>query len=511
MPEKNEKNPAKKRNWKKTVLFLLIPLVVIIFILEIVFRISGTGGTALDPSVYKNVPGDLTPRQDLIHTEPHTGISYQIVINEQGFRGKGKITGRPCKILCLGDSSMLGYGVDEGYTAPDLWRKWTEIEWPGIFDVLNAGSIGYTIDDELAYMKEKGVKILPDAVYLEIFYNDVNEKVWREQTGSGTQREFRKKALPYTFLRSLFLKSAFYQGVRYGLIMAMVKAGKWFPANRMDMMEVAMYPSKHKEAWDEYDRKLEEFIDFLRGKNIPLVVIITPHQYQVHKWAYPEADYYGVREFQDHILEILEKKDVPAVDLMPVFREEMKKIPSLYLTGGMYDEHLNGTGQYVKAREAYPVMMNVLEKNGFYNFYNEYDNAEKSGETHLGRKWISHDDSRCLVTRDDAEITFNGISAGRNPEIVFANHYRGDNPESAILEITVRTMFPDETGRHLIRTFEYKPPPEARIFLPLEDFAEKKISVKWGVRKSEKAGKEKQKSGNLFIMSPMMIDDKISE
>ena len=83
--------PVKKSRKMRLIIFISAPAVFLIILCEIIFRIMGWGAFQLDPTVYKNVPGDLTPRQDIIQHHPYMGISYHIVVNEQGFRGAGKV------------------------------------------------------------------------------------------------------------------------------------------------------------------------------------------------------------------------------------------------------------------------------------------------------------------------------------------------------------------------------------------------------------------------------------
>jgi len=492
----------RKRKLLKTLLFIFLPLLLLLFFGEALLRLSGFKGYQLDPTVYRNVPGDMTPRQDFIHYNPHTGVSCHIRINKQGFRGKGLLDkDRPCTILCLGDSSMMGYGVDEGYSAPDLLREWIDMDYPGIFEVINAASIGYTIDDELDFLREKGPRIDPDVVLLEIFYNDVTEKEWRTRSGWGTQREFRRARMPYTPLRSLMIRSALFQALRNGLIELLLKSGKYFPPNRTDMMDVAMYPSKHPQPWQSYDSVLRDFIDFLEKRKIPLLVAVTPHQYQLHSWGHPIASYEGERQYQDHFLELLREKGVPAVDLMPVYQSSMKEIPSLYLTGGMYDEHPSSAGQYIKAREMYSRLTEILEKKGFYNFYRHFDEATTTGKAHTGRLWVSRGDAPSLVLEQGSTALFRDIPLGAHPVLRFYAvmpwYSKGGDPS---LRILVRDMKTAEEMETFSRVFKESKKEKTSVFeIPLVPFAGRSISVKWSVE----AGDD---GASVCIMAPIIME-----
>ncbi|HOE64053.1 MAG TPA: GDSL-type esterase/lipase family protein [Candidatus Sumerlaeota bacterium] len=500
--------PVKKSRKMRLIIFISAPAVFLIILCEIIFRIMGWGAFQLDPTVYKNVPGDLTPRQDIIQHHPYMGISYHIVVNEQGFRGAGKVrTERPCRILCLGDSSMMGHGIDEGYTAPDYLRNWLEQDFPGIFDVLNAGSIGYTIDDEFAYWKEKGAALKPDAVALEIFYNDVNEKEWRMRSGWRTQREFRKTRFPYTPIRSLMLRSRLFQGLRSAVIAILVKSGRYFPPNRTDMMEVAMRPSKHPEAWEPYETELKKFIGAVRAESVPLVAAITPHQYQLHRWGYPVMDYFGARDFQDRLIALLNEEKVPAIDLLPIYQREMGNLPSLFLTGGLYDEHPDAAGQYIKAREIYAELKKALESQGFFNFYAGFDKAEVSGKATTGRLWVPHGDAPSLVMHFGARLAYRHLKLGENPSLVLqpvSPWY--SKKDSATLEVLVTDETTSQTKTFKFETSkksgERKPP----VIVPLEGYENKTVCVEWKIKDEPAASGVGEPA--LCIMAPVLINQR---
>ena len=495
---------SRKRSMLKIALFILVPIIALLILGEIFVRILGLGSPELDPTVYSNVPGDLTPRQDIVHRHPQTGVEYHIRINKYGFRGEGvPDDDRPGCVVCLGDSSMMGYGVDEGHTAPDYIRRWLDLDFPGVFSVINAASIGYTIDDELSYMKEKGASLDPDFVLLEIFYNDVTEKQWREQTGAGLQREFRRSGMTYTRGRSLLLRSALYQFFRSSMIKIMIRMGKFFPPNRTDAMDVVMHPSKHKQAWRDYDEALMEFIDFVRESGASPIVSITPHQYQVHEWGYPFGDYFGERDFQDHVLEVLEEKDVPAVDLMPPYLEAMKHIPSVYKTGGLYDEHTDAAGQYIKAREMYDALAESLKKKGYLNFYNELSDAEIRGAVRKGRLWIPENDAPCLAMEPGSSVLYRNVKTGEDPVLRFKPVYSSESGP----ELRLRISLVYENQQITIHEESLNPGQDKAGEMrevSLKDYPSSKMALKWEL--SAKGESKKDYEPELFVKSPLLID-----
>jgi|GEM_PF-1391630 lysophospholipase L1-like esterase len=132
-----------------------------------------------------NVDDDLWERYNVEDAflmwapKPH----YQrgnITINSQGIRDKEYTIQKDknvFRILCLGDSSTFGYGVNLEDTYHSLLEDRLNREFgrTGIrFEVINAGVTGYTSSQGLAFYKLKGFKYKPDIV---TFYFGINERV----------------------------------------------------------------------------------------------------------------------------------------------------------------------------------------------------------------------------------------------------------------------------------------------------------------------------------------------
>jgi lysophospholipase L1-like esterase len=430
----------------KAVLFIVVACVGFFVLLEALLRVFGYSGYQIDFGVYRNVPGDITPRQRLVHRVPSVGVEYPITINSQGFRGAGRI--RPesaARILCLGDSSTMGYGVGDAETYPARLATFLDGTFPGVFDVLNAGSIGYTISDELGYLEEKGDVVKPDVVILEVFYNDVIEESFRKET----QRDFRRNALPYTALKSLLLKSAVYHVLRNAYVLALAKAGRYFPENPIDKMDMAMFPERFPKEWKAYESKLEKLVQYVRARNMSLLLLISPHQYQVYSWGYPFGAYYHARGYQDRIIEIAKRLGIPYVDLLPAFQEEAKRDQAVFLTYGLYDEHESDIGQLLKARAVFAALMEVLEQDGFYNLYGRFEEAQirrlsGDGAVFRGRQWRSRGDAPSLILRPDVAIEFPGLKMREHSWLRFS---AGIAPWSRVTDqLSLRVLAADRSS-----------------------------------------------------------------
>jgi lysophospholipase L1-like esterase len=433
---------------RKALLFSACACIAFLALCEGALRLFGYSGYQIDFGVYRNVPGDITPRQRLVHEVPSVGVTYEITINSQGFRAPGRLRPKtPCRVLCLGDSSTMGYGVGDRETYPARVATFLEGAFPGIFDVINAGSIGYTINDEMSYLQEKGDMIKPDVVILEVFYNDVIELSFRKQS----QRDFRRKALPYTPLASMMLKSALYQSLRNAYVLALARAGRYFPENPTDKMDMAMFPQRFPKEWEAYERELEKLADYLKARNIPLLLLISPHQYQVYSWGYPFGSYYDQRGYQDRIIEIARRVGIPYVDLLPILREEAKEEQAVFLTYGLYDEHESDIGQLLKARAVYPALLTVLENNGFYDFYARFDRAtirslSQNGGVLRGRQWRSRGDAPSLLLRPNVALKFSNVHITQDSWLRFATGVAPWLKQARSVPLRLRVVAADESS-----------------------------------------------------------------
>ena len=86
--------------------------------------------------------------------------------NSLGFRSS-ELEGEKQTIAVLGDSIIFGYGVENSETLPARLN-----ELLPVYNVLNAGTPGYHIEQEAALYKEKIKPLNPAALILVFYWND---------------------------------------------------------------------------------------------------------------------------------------------------------------------------------------------------------------------------------------------------------------------------------------------------------------------------------------------------
>ena len=95
-----------------------------------------------------------------------------IVMNGEGFFDSQHQVTKPQgkkRILFLGDSFTIGFGVSRKNRYTDRIREYLGPE----YEVINMGMWGWSTDQELLVLKEKGLKYSPDVVVLAMFLDDI--------------------------------------------------------------------------------------------------------------------------------------------------------------------------------------------------------------------------------------------------------------------------------------------------------------------------------------------------
>ncbi|MEW6071443.1 MAG: DUF5989 family protein [Planctomycetota bacterium] len=103
-------------------------------------------------------------------------LDITLEINSRGLRDDPLATiakkENTFRVLCLGDSFVLGYTVDRADLFVDLMEGWYRAEQRRV-EVLNAGTEGYSTDQEALWFRRYGKEYAPDLVLLFPYENDI--------------------------------------------------------------------------------------------------------------------------------------------------------------------------------------------------------------------------------------------------------------------------------------------------------------------------------------------------
>ncbi len=298
--------------------------------------------------------GDLFPNQDGIWTIwPHR--PYHVKTNSDGLRNTKELVkdDKTIRILCIGDSFTFGpYMTNE-----DTWPGWlgnnlgqrlhpeTEVE------VLNAGISGYTISDELAYLKEKGLALKPDLIVLMFYPNDIYDlrrdkrRIFLERPSSPSKKREKFASRLRSFSSEHLALYSFAQLVKQRILLiyaskALSKGDKIDQVNdqtatdqqdpihhkepHKDFRAIYMEPDnpEFQDYYKQYEFYLREIISVTDDARIPLLVVAFPGN--------PELQVSIPHRPHEFLARIASETDTPYLDLLPIFKRE-GDVESLYL------------------------------------------------------------------------------------------------------------------------------------------------------------------------------------
>ncbi|HZM22705.1 MAG TPA: GDSL-type esterase/lipase family protein [Anaerolineales bacterium] len=237
--------------------------------------------------------------------------SIPVNINSHGLRNPETTFEKPLgtiRILNLGDSVAMGWGVRLEDTYGQQLEALLNKQGGGdmSYEVINAGVPGWNLENELAYLQAEGLQYEPDLILLDLtLANDIKGK-------SALLAE--NQPAPIKWLRS---NTYFWPFLSVQL--------RWMEAraqgrDRIDVIEPPTEPDKYfpsdpeSKQWKEFWNQVSA-IDHLAGeKDIPVVLIIFPLEFQVIDESYPTLP-------QDLLTAKATEAGIPAIDPLPAFRQ----------------------------------------------------------------------------------------------------------------------------------------------------------------------------------------------
>lgn len=212
----------------------------------------------------------LKPGQRSITHFGHRAVS----VNSQGMRGDEfspeKPTGR-IRIISFGDSHTYGYGVGQDDTYPAQLHRLLEREFPGRYEVLNAGVNGYGTYQELVYLR-RAARYQPDVVTISSTYNDVLFLNNVHVDGAIAIDAATKQRI----LRSVSLKRFVRSVALYNF--GMEKGAKWLYWRVKDRLVTGTWSTDYPvdETLAKYEVTLLEIIREGQSRGISIIFVI-PH------------------------------------------------------------------------------------------------------------------------------------------------------------------------------------------------------------------------------------------
>ncbi len=284
--------------------------------------IGAEGALRIGGYNYRNVVGDYEegvgwrylPNQK-VTTKAFYGIPTKVTINSLGFRG-GEIgpkdEGRR-RILLLGDSYTLGYGVSDGETIPDYLEASMEKSGHSV-EVINGGIDGTTIFQQRGLYEKYGDALEPDEVILLFCINDLQD-IGNYDNEASLQKGHSE------FVRAF--KRIFYNTAIGDLVMR--TRLDWISRRQEFLIAPSpayAAPTPNKNLFDIYLKEFLELAKKTAAENIPVTLAILPlgphpDDYTIAGWS--------IKTFSEEISAQLEGSNVEVFPLYEKFGEDIRK------------------------------------------------------------------------------------------------------------------------------------------------------------------------------------------
>ncbi len=309
----------------------------------------------------------------------------------------GKKGEKDFRILVLGDSITFGKGVEAEEAFPRVLERFLKKHFDDSYcwEVINAGVSGYGTRQEFAYLKESGLKLMPDVVILGFFPgNDLADnmgwfdktvrdghrihKISLHQLDNPSEKLFvrikiflrqhvmlyslvidRLKSIPS--LRGLLVNLGLLHGLRQGP----KTVGEPVDANlaaRLGHLPKT-FEKEFLESWEKTKEIMLQLHSLLTSNHMRLLVVILPSKFQVHKehWLkvrrqYPflTEDYQDINRINGLTVDFCNAHHIACIDLLPVFETKAFDGEGLYINN---DGHFNKRGHIVAAESIFKKLM----------------------------------------------------------------------------------------------------------------------------------------------------------
>jgi lysophospholipase L1-like esterase len=262
----------------------------------------------------------------------------------------------------LGDSFAMGYGVEESEAFPRLLEdRINASAGHATFTVLNSGVPGYDTRQEIAYLRDRGFALEPDAVVLAFFVgNDITDNAdgdrhYRVVDGYLTSGDRPPGLLP---IRSFLARNSHL----YQFVLPLERRMRGLPTPKEeDALNRCGFHATDG-TWQVTEELLTELSRTVRSRALPLFVVVIPDMVQVQ----PELSHAAAHDREGLDLSAPDRRvsaiandlGVPVIDLYPTL-VAAARTERLYFP---VDHHFTREGNRIAADAMAPFLWEHLQK-----------------------------------------------------------------------------------------------------------------------------------------------------
>lgn len=294
-----------------TVLAIFIGILLSIAAMEFLLRLYVNAASVETTQAAEAGAVVLLPDSERVYAL-RPGMGPPLSTNGYGFRGEPVDVVKPPgvrRIVMLGDSITFGNSVPWTQTFSFVLQQLLNQQaGRREFEVLNLGVSGYNTGQELATLRELGLRFSPDLIVLNVCLNDSDPV--KTLSAIGLVNEVGIQEPGDVNLRTIVASSYLLTALKYALITAF--------ENHPDMLRTLNSPdifldSRIREvSWSEMKEQMQVIFAVAREQQIPIVMVIYPYSSQV---GLPSAQL----EPQQDLLAFAAANGVPTLEASPVY------------------------------------------------------------------------------------------------------------------------------------------------------------------------------------------------
>ncbi len=244
------------------------------------------------------------------------GPGQTISINSQGFRGLENYDEKPdaYRLICLGDSFTLGYGVDDRETFPFQLQQNLKLGT----EVVNMGQGGYSVGQSYLWLKRSAPELNPDLVVCVFIVEDFH-RLNTTRTGNGFATPQFEVENGSILLKNVPVPKKLPTGAALPQNLAISESltnhstlakgiAKIVATEEMDADDYALFVGLH------LLRETSRICDEL---NCPMVVALTPTLPEL----FDPAASLKYQQYSDSLKSFLSTEEIPFHDLRPAFQD----------------------------------------------------------------------------------------------------------------------------------------------------------------------------------------------
>jgi lysophospholipase L1-like esterase len=224
------------------------------------------------------------------------------------------------RILFLGDSVTLGFGLDYDESFVPLVGRALNARRVKDVEVINAGVDGYSQWQQNEYLKTEGLRFQPDVVVVSFVLNDATERFMLDRFGAPESSVSKGFQIALTRQRNGLSQS----GILFSLfarrsLQPLLLGQSVAPPVSLQALSVdhlVQHPDHPlvKEAWERTLADLGELFETCQRHSLPVVLVVFPFTFQTQAKAWQEP--------QRLLREFAAARRVAALDLLPILESE---------------------------------------------------------------------------------------------------------------------------------------------------------------------------------------------